>query len=93
VFVPSAAVIEADLVMKVRGYDYSERDISWRALEERIPKSKITANSVSSIYSALELQRRGMDYFDSLITSLALETNSIVITTDKAIHRFAQSEW
>lgn len=93
VFVPSVSLVEADLVMKIRGYDYSEREISWRALEDRIPSSKIIANSVSSIHSALELQEQGMDYFDSLITSIALETNSIVITTDRAIERFVKTEW
>ncbi len=93
VLVPMVALVEADLVMKVKGYEHSEREVSWRALESRIPPSRIIANSVSSIYSAVELQRQGMDYFDSLISSLAREADSVVITTDRAIGAVVQTEW
>ncbi len=93
VLVPMVALVEADLVMKVKAYEHSEREVSWRALESRIPPSRIIANSVSSIYSAVELQRQGMDYFDSLISSLARETDSVVITTDRAIGAVVQTEW
>jgi len=93
IFVPMISLVEADLVMKMRGYEDSERELSWRALENRIPRSKIIAHSVSSIYSAVELQRQGMDYFDSLISSIALETSSVVVTTDRAIEAVVQTEW
>ncbi len=93
VFVPNLSLVEADLVMKIRGYSHSERETSWRALESKIPQSKIMVHSVSSIYSALQLQEQGMDYFDSLITSLALETSSIVVTTDKQIGTAVKTEW
>jgi predicted nucleic acid-binding protein len=93
VFVPMISLVEADLVMKMRGYEDSEREVSWRALESRIPRSKIIAHSISSIYSAVELQRQGMDYFDSLISSIALETSSVIVTTDKAIGAVVQTEW
>jgi predicted nucleic acid-binding protein len=93
VFVPMISLVEADLVMKMRGYEDSEREVSWHALENRIPRSKIIAHSVSSIYSAVELQRRGMDYFDSLISSIALESSSVVVTTDRAIEAVVQTEW
>jgi predicted nucleic-acid-binding protein len=93
VFVPDLSLIEADLVMKTRGYSYSEREISWRALETKIPSPKIAVHSISSIYSALDLQEEGMDYFDSLLTSLARETDSTVITTDKAIAAAVKTEW
>jgi predicted nucleic-acid-binding protein len=93
VFVPDFSLMEADLVMKTRGYSASEREISWRALETKIPSPKVAAHSISSIYGALELQDEGMDYFDSLITSLARETDSSVITTDKAIAAVVKTEW
>ena len=93
IFVPMISLVEADLVMKMRGYEDSERELSWRALENRIPRSKIIAHSVLSIYSAVELQRQGMDYFDSLISSIALETSSVVVTTDRAIEAVVQTEW
>lgn len=92
-FVPAVSLVEADLVMKVRGYDYTERQVSWRALESRVPLAKIVPNSVSSIHSALELQKQGMDYFDSLVASLAKERTSVVITTDKMIGDVVKTEW
>ncbi len=93
VFVPNLSVMEGDLVMKIRGYTHSEREISWRALESKIPSSKIVPNSISSVYSALKLQEEGMDYYDSLISSLARETNSVVITTDKDIEAVVETDW
>ncbi len=93
VFVPNTSLLEANLVMKIKGYTYPEREISWRALESKIPSAKIVVNSVLSIYSALRLQEDGMDYFDSLISSLARETDSVVITTDKAIKAVVKTEW
>ncbi len=93
VFVLAATVIEADLVMKIRGYTYSDRELSWRALESKIPPSKMLANSISSIYSALGLQQDGMDYFDSLISSFARETHSIVLTTDRSVEGAVEAEW
>jgi len=93
VFVPDFSLMEADLVMKTRGYSDSEREASWRALETRIPSGKTASHSVSSIYAALDLQANGMDYFDSLITSLARETGSTVVTTDKAIAAAVKTEW
>src|SRR2546422_4769744 len=68
VFVPDFSLMEADLVMKTRGYSNSEREISWRGLEAWIPSPKIAAHSISSIYGALELHEDGMEYFHSLIT-------------------------
>jgi predicted nucleic acid-binding protein len=93
IFVPNTSLIETDLVMKIRGYTYSEREVSWRAVESKVPASRVLQNSVSSIYSALRYQDQGLDYFDSLIASLARETNSTVITTDKTIGTIVDTEW
>jgi predicted nucleic-acid-binding protein len=93
VFVPASTLVEADLVMKVRGYTDAERKTSWGALESAIPAEKLITNSASSFRGAIVLQENGMDYFDSLITSLARESDSIVITTDKEIAASVQSEW
>jgi predicted nucleic acid-binding protein len=48
---------------------------------------------VSTVLAAVELQKDGMDYFDSLIASLAKETASVVITTDKKIGEVVEIEW
>lgn len=91
--VPSVAILEADLVMKARGYSYEERRISWQALEHEIPTPKLIPNSVSSIRAALNLQEGWMDYFDSLVASLALEKEAVVITNDREIGRVVKTEW
>jgi len=93
VFVPFVTILEADLVMKARGYTHDERRISWQALEHEIPTSKLVPNSVSSIRAALKLQEAGMDYFDSLVASLALELEAVVITNDQEIGRVVKTEW
>jgi predicted nucleic-acid-binding protein len=92
-FVPAISLVETDLVMKIRGYTDSERETSWSALASVIPAKKLIANSASSINDAIGLQKGGMDYFDSLITSLAKEKDSVVITTDKRIAASVKSEW
>jgi predicted nucleic acid-binding protein len=91
--VPTATLLEADLVMKGRGFSYDERTISWHALEHRIPSGKVVANSASSILAALPLQEKGIDYFDSLISSLASELGAKVVTTDREIGSAVDTEW
>jgi predicted nucleic-acid-binding protein len=93
VFVPASTLVEADLVMKIRGYTEVERKTSWTALESAIPAEKLISNSASSLRDAIVFQERGMDYFDSLIASLAKENGSTVITTDKRIAASVESEW
>ncbi|MDG6988649.1 MAG: PIN domain-containing protein [Nitrososphaerota archaeon] len=93
VLVPVTSLVEADLVMKVRGYNDLERETSWAALESAVPGTKVVSNSVSSVRSAVELQKMGMDYFDSLIAALARESGSRVITTDASIEDVVQTEW
>lgn len=93
VLVPVTSLVEADLVMKVRGYSDPERETSWAALESVIPRTKVVSSSVSSVRSAVELQRIGVDYFDSLIAALAKESGSRVITTDASIKGIVGTEW
>ncbi len=93
VFVPVTSLIEADLLMKISGYSDTERDVSWGAIESEIPNHKVVPNTTSSIRRALEMQKNGVDYFDSLVASLAKETDSTVITTDKRIGEIVEVEW
>ncbi len=92
-FVPAISILETDLVMKARRYSYEERRISWQALDYKIPVNKIVTNSVSSIQAAISLQEKGMDYFDSLIGSLAMEHKATVMTTDRVIGSVVPTEW
>ena len=93
IFVPVTSLIEVDLLLKISGYSDSERDISWGAIESQIPNEKVVPNSISSIRHALDLQKNGIDYFDSLVASLAKETVSTVITTDRRIREIVDTEW
>ena len=93
IFVPVSSLIEADLLLKISGYSDSERDVSWSAIESEIPNRKVLPNSTSSIRLALDLQTKGIDYFDSLVASMAKETSSTVITTDKRIGEIVDVEW
>ncbi len=92
-YVPMTAILEADLVMKARGYSYEERRVSWNALGYKIPSEKVIANSPSSMRAAIDLQEKGMDYFDSLIASLAMELGAKVLTTDQVIKAVVETEW
>ncbi|MGI0081537.1 MAG: type II toxin-antitoxin system VapC family toxin [Nitrososphaerales archaeon] len=92
-FVPVTSLVEADLLMRISGYTDSEREISWRAIESEIPTDKVVPNSASSIHQAVDLQKDGLDYFDSLVAALAKETGSTVITTDKRIGDIVQVVW
>ena len=91
--VPTTTLLEADLVMKGRGFSYDERITTWHALDYRIPSGKVVANTASSMLAAIPLQEKGMDYFDSLISSLANELKGKVVTTDQAIGALVETKW
>jgi len=91
--VPVTVLLEADLVMKVRGYTAEERRLTWRALQGWITAGRVIPNTVTSIHNAVALQEHGLDYFDSLIASLALEVGATVVTTDKAMRDVVDTDW
>ncbi len=92
-FVPSMAAVEFDLVMKGRGYTSREREDALDWLANMIPSEKIVCNSVFSLREAAKLQEKGMGYFDSMISALALEKDAVVITRDKVISEAAKIIW
>jgi len=91
--VPVVVLLEADLVMKTRGYSAEERRLTWRALEGWISADKVVSNTASSMQGAVVLQERGLDYFDSLIASLAIEAGATVVTTDRALSGVVSTMW
>lgn len=93
VFMPLSTLIEFDLLMKARDYTDDERRSSWIELAPKISSQKITGQTASTFVRASELQNEGMGYFDSLITALAQEFNSSVITDDKDIAIHVETEW
>jgi len=91
--VPGVVLLEADLVMKTRGYSAEERRLTWHALEGWVSAEKVVPNTASSMRGAVALQERGVDYFDSLIASLAIEAGATVVTTDKALSGVVSTDW
>lgn len=92
-FLPGSTMIEFDLLMKVRQYTDDERITTWLEISPKIPTRKILNHTPVELAKASELQSGGMTYFDSLITALALERNSSVITDDKVISARVPTEW
>ncbi len=92
-FIPVSTMLEFDLLMKARDYTDNERRSTWIELSPKISSQKVLGQSVTTLVRASELQREGMGYFDSLVTALAQELNSIVITNDRDITKHVESEW
>lgn len=91
--VPASTLLEFDLIMRTRNYTPNEVGETWGALGEVTSERNILANMPSALGKAVELRERGLDYFDSLITALALSTKSVVVTNDRAIRKFVQTDW
>ena len=85
--------MEFDLLMKARDYTDDERRSSWIELASKISPQKILCHTAATFVRASELQKEGMGYFDSLITALAQELNSSVITDDKDKAKHVEIEW
>ena len=91
--VPAVSLVEFDLVMKGRNYTHDQRSDAFDWLSSFIPEGKIIPNSPSSLKIAVNLERNGLSYFDSLISAIAIEKDAIVLTTDEMISRVVQTEW
>ena len=92
-FLPVSVSIEFDLVLKGRDYSFVERENALDWLISTIPSDKIAANTLSSLRRAVELQQKGMGYFNSMISALAITSDAVVVTTDKEISRVTKTEW
>jgi len=92
VYVPTSTLIEFDLVLRNNGYTETEIAETWTALSPFIGK-KYLGNSPSAHLLAAQLRSKGLTYFDSLITALAKETQSTVITRDAEISKRIATEW
>jgi predicted nucleic acid-binding protein len=90
---PASTSFEFDLVLKGRSYTFAERESALDWLASSIPSDKVVSNSLASLRRAVELQEGGMGYFDSMISSLAITTNAVVITTDKEISKVVKTDW
>lgn len=92
-FVPLVNLIEFDLVMKGRNYTYNQRKDAFDWLSSFIPETKIITNSATSLKTAVELEESGLGYFDSLVSSIAMEKEAVVLTTDQMISKIVKTKW
>ncbi|MEX2753241.1 MAG: type II toxin-antitoxin system VapC family toxin [Candidatus Freyarchaeota archaeon] len=81
IYVPSAVLLECDLVMKNRGVSRKDRAELFEKLSTIIPKNKVLPITVTTIRKTVELEEN-KNYFDALIASTALEYNSEIISKD-----------
>ncbi len=92
-YLPAAILIEFDLELKSHGYTETERSVTFEDLAPILPTNRLLPHSAVTMASAAELQREGMSYFDSLISSMARELGATVITPDRAIAKSVPTEW
>jgi predicted nucleic acid-binding protein len=92
-FLPMTTLIEFDLVMKGRKYTSGQRRTVFSWLSHLVLENKIISNSSSSLGIAVELQEKGLSYFDSMISALAIEKNATILTSDKMISQVAETKW
>ncbi|MEM2146917.1 MAG: PIN domain-containing protein [Candidatus Jordarchaeaceae archaeon] len=81
IYVPSAVLLECDLVMKNKGITKKDRAELFEKLSQIIPKNKILPITVTILKKTVELED-DKNYFDALIASTALEYNSEIISKD-----------
>ncbi|MHA1605111.1 MAG: type II toxin-antitoxin system VapC family toxin [Candidatus Freyarchaeota archaeon] len=82
VYVPSAVLLECDLVMKNRGIPKKDRTALFEKLSLIIPKDKILPITVTILRKTIELEEN-RKYFDAIIASTALEYDAEIVSKDK----------
>jgi len=90
--IPTSTLTEFDLVMRNKEYTEDEIADTWRALSPLVQESYV-ATTVSAHLTAASLRAKGLTYFDSLITALAVEMKAVVVTRDDAISKHVDTEW
>lgn len=91
--IPASSLIEFDLIMKAREYTPKEMSDTWSALTGLVEPTKALGITPGALMEAAMLRQRGLDYFDSLIAGLAISSGATVVTNDRAIGRFVETEW
>jgi predicted nucleic acid-binding protein len=91
--VPASTLLEFDLLAKARGYSEEERHTTWLELAPKIPGERVIPPTGPVFARAAELQRQGLTYFDALLAAQALESQSRVVTHDRALATRVPVEW
>ncbi|MHB8566852.1 MAG: hypothetical protein ACYC7D_00865 [Nitrososphaerales archaeon] len=86
-------MIEFDLVMKGREYTSNQRKNAFDLLAGSIPEEKIISNSTDSLKIVIDVEEKGIGYFDSLISALAIEKDAVALTPDKVMSEVVKTKW
>jgi PIN domain nuclease of toxin-antitoxin system len=81
------ALFEFDIVLKSRGFSFDERMEKVALLIKDFPlvTRRISSITPATIYLVAKLEKElSMDYFDAGIASEALQSDGVVVSTDKA---------
>ncbi|MGQ9723218.1 MAG: type II toxin-antitoxin system VapC family toxin [Candidatus Jordarchaeum sp.] len=81
IYIPSAVLLESDLVMKNNRIPKKDRAELFEKLSLIIPKNKVLPITATILRKTVELEEN-KNYFDALIASTALEYNSEIISKD-----------
>ncbi len=80
------AVLEFDIVLKSRGFSFDERMEKAALLIKDFPlvTKKLASITPATIYLTARLEKElPMEYFDAGVASEALQTDGVVISTDR----------
>jgi PIN domain nuclease of toxin-antitoxin system len=87
------AILEFDIVLKSRGFSFDERMEKVALLIKDFPHvtKRMSSITPATIYLTARLEKElAMDYFDAGIASEALQSDGIVVSTDRAFDKVPQ---
>ncbi|MEM0328134.1 MAG: PIN domain-containing protein [Thermoproteota archaeon] len=84
--VSQASLLELDLLMKSRKFNFEEKTKAWSLLDKVIPVNFIEIITPQDFLVASALTRdQKLDYFDALVAAQCTNRNAKPLTTDKKI--------
>jgi len=84
------AILEFDIVLKSRGFSFEERMEKAALLIKDFPKvtKQVSSITPSTIYLTARLEKElSMDYFDAGVASESLQSDGVVISTDRVFDK------
>lgn len=84
------ALLEFDIVLKSRGFSFDERMEKAALLIKDFPNvtRRMSAITPATIYLTARLEKKlSMDYFDAGVASETLQSDGIVISTDRVFDK------
>ena len=84
--ISQASLLELDLLMKARGFNWKERLRTWLLLSSLIPKDfKEVILPFDLSLAAFIVYKYELDYFDAIISAQCILRNAKPLTTDREI--------